>query len=113
MVLPHKIATLLYCFDDDDRLLLLERTQKPNLGKWSPPGGKVHADRGESPYACACREANEEMQLTLKPDDLHLTGLVSEGRLRGQHALVHFFVRGFAALGQAAAALPRGPVRVF
>ena len=47
MVLPHKIATLLYCFDADDRLLLLERTQEPNLGKWSPPGGKVHADRGE------------------------------------------------------------------
>ena len=42
MVLPHKIATLLYCFDSADRLLLLERTQEPNLGKWSPPGGKVH-----------------------------------------------------------------------
>ena len=51
MVLPHKIATLLYCFDADDRLLLLKRAQEPNLGKGSPPGGKVRADRGESPVS--------------------------------------------------------------
>ena len=89
MVLPHKIATLLYCFDADDRLLLLGRTQEPNLGKWSPPGGKVHADRGESPYACACREANEEMKLTLRPSDLHLTGLVSEDGYEGS---THWYI---------------------
>ncbi|MBT3842023.1 MAG: NUDIX domain-containing protein, partial [Verrucomicrobia bacterium] len=95
MVLPHKIATLLYCFDADGRLLLLERTQEPNLGKWSPPGGKVHTDRGESPYACACREANEEMELTLKPSELHLTGLISEDGYEGS---THWYIFLFEVL---------------
>ena len=106
MVLPHKIATLLYCFDADGRLLLLERTQEPNLGKWSPPGGKVHTDRGESPYACACREANEEMQLTLKPSELHLTGLISEDGYEGSTHWYIFLFEVLPAPGQAAASVP-------
>lgn len=35
-------------------------------------------ESGESPYACACREAWEELGLTVRPDDLHLSGIVSE-----------------------------------
>ena len=62
MTLPYKISTLLYCFDTEDRVLLMERAQEPNLGLWSPCGGKLHTDSGESPYTCACREAAEEMQ---------------------------------------------------
>jgi 8-oxo-dGTP diphosphatase len=61
MPLPYKIATLLYCFNERDEVLLLERAQEPNLGYWSPCGGKLHTDIGESPYACACREAEEEL----------------------------------------------------
>src|SRR6185369_5512991 len=83
MPLPYKIATLLYCFNDRDEVLLLERAQEPNRGLWSPPGGKLHTDDGESRYACACREAKEEMALTLKPRDLHLTGVVSEHGFQG------------------------------
>ncbi len=78
MPLPYKIATLLYCFSERDEVLLLERVQEPNRGLWSPCGGKLHTDEGESPYACACREAEEELGLRIKPDDLHLTGIVSE-----------------------------------
>ena len=40
MALPYKIATLLYCFNEQDEVLLLERAQEPNLGLWSPAGGK-------------------------------------------------------------------------
>ena len=76
MFLPYKIATLLYCFNERDEILLLERAQEPNLGLWSPCGGKLHTDTGESPYACACREAGEELGLTFRPSDLHLTGIV-------------------------------------
>ena len=57
MSLPHKISTLLYCFNAVDDVLMLQRTQEPNRGRWSPPGGKLKTDIGESPYACACREA--------------------------------------------------------
>src|SRR5438445_12196847 len=77
MSLPYQIATLLYCFNPADEVLLLERAQEPNLGFWSPCGGKLHQHEGESPYACACREAQEELGLTLAVSDLHLTGLVS------------------------------------
>ena len=92
MVLPYKVATLLYCFNEQDEVLLLERAQEPNRGLWSPCGGKLKMDTGESPYACACREAREETGLALRPEDLHLTGLVSEHGYQGQsHWLMFLF----------------------
>jgi 8-oxo-dGTP diphosphatase len=92
MGMPYKLATLLYCFDERDEVLLLERAQEPNLGLWSPCGGKLHTDTGESPYACACREAGEELGLRFSPSDLHLTGLVSEHGYQGQsHWLMFLF----------------------
>jgi 8-oxo-dGTP diphosphatase len=92
MPLPYKIATLLYCFNERDEILLLERTQEPNLGLWSPCGGKLHTDDGESPYACARREAEEELGLKIALSDLHLTGIVSEHGYLGQsHWLMFLF----------------------
>ncbi len=92
MSLPHKISTLLYCFNAADEVLLLQRAQEPNRGLWSPPGGKLKTDLGESPYACACREAHEEMGLTLTPAALHLTGLISEHGYQGNaHWLMFLF----------------------
>jgi 8-oxo-dGTP diphosphatase len=90
--LPYKISTLLYCFNDRDEVLLLKRTCEPNRGCWSPCGGKLKTEIGESPYACACREANEELGLVLAPSDLHLTGIVSEHGYQGQaHWLMFLF----------------------
>ena len=90
--LPYKIATLLYCFNERDEVLLLQRAQEPNRGLFSPPGGKLKTDLGESPYACACREAAEEFGAVLTPSDLHLTGLVSEYGYQGQtHWLMFLF----------------------
>ena len=92
MTLPHKIATLLYCFNDQDDVLLLERCLEPNRGCWSPPGGKLKTELGESPYACACREAEEETGLRLGARDLRLTGLISEHGYQGQaHWLMFLF----------------------
>ena len=92
MPLPYQIATLLYVFNQQDNVLLLERAQEPNLGLWSPCGGKLHTSEGESPYACACREAFEELNLKLSHTDLHLTGLVSEHGYQGQsHWLMFLF----------------------
>jgi 8-oxo-dGTP diphosphatase len=92
MALPYKIATLLYCFSERDEVLLLERAQEPNRGLWSPPGGKLHTEVGESPCTCACREAHEELGLKVSPEDLHLTGLVSEHGYEGQaHWLMFLF----------------------
>ncbi len=92
MALPYRIATLLYCFSTRDEVLLLKRRQEPNRGFWSPCGGKLKMALGESPYACACREAREETGQILQPSDLHLTGLVSEHGYEGQaHWLMFLF----------------------
>jgi len=92
MPLPYKVATLLYCFNERDEVLLLERAQEPNRGFWSPCGGKLKMDIGESPYACACREAGEELGVEIRAADLHLTGLVSEHGYQGQtHWLMFLF----------------------
>ena len=91
-ILPYKVATLLYCFSERDEVLLLERAQEPNRGLWSPCGGKLKMDIGESPYVCACREAHEETGQSLRPEDLHLTGLVSEHGYQGRtHWLMFLF----------------------
>jgi 8-oxo-dGTP diphosphatase len=90
--LPYKIATLLYCFNERGQTLLMRRAQEPNLGLWSPCGGKLRMDEGESPFACACREAREEIGLELAPVDLHLTGLVTEQGYEGQaHWMMFLF----------------------
>ena len=90
--LPYTISTLLYCFSEQEEVLLLERAKEPNRGLWSPCGGKLHMATGESPYACACREAREEIGLVVQASDLHLTGLVSEHGYEGQaHWLMFLF----------------------
>ena len=92
MALPYKIATLLYCFNGRGDILLLERAQEPNRGFWSPCGGKLKMEIGESPYACACREAREELGVSLSIADLHLAGIVSEHGYQGQtHWLMFLF----------------------
>ncbi len=92
MPLPYKIATLLYCFNRRGQTLLMRRAHQPNLGLWSPCGGKLRMAAGESPFACACREAEEEIGLTLTPGDLHLCGLVSEHGYQGRaHWLMFLF----------------------
>ncbi len=92
MKLPYQISTLLYCFNERDEVLLMQRAKEPNLGLWSPCGGKLQTDIGESPYACACREALEELGLTISSRDLHLAGIVSEHGYMGQsHWLMFLF----------------------
>lgn len=90
--LPYKIATLLYAFNRQDEVLLMRRNKAPNLGLWSPAGGKLEQALGESPYQCAVRESAEELNLVLQPSDLHLTGLVSECGYEGEaHWLMFLF----------------------
>lgn len=67
----------------------MERAREPNKGLWSPCGGKLDTASGESPHACACREASEELGLALTAADLHLLGLVSE---RGTSASAHWLM---------------------
>jgi 8-oxo-dGTP diphosphatase len=78
MTIPYKIAVLVYVFNDEGKLLLLHRKKPPNQGLYSPIGGKLEQHLGESPYACALREINEEIGIQLTLDDIRLMGIVSE-----------------------------------
>ena len=76
--LPYKISTLCFLFDERERLLLLHRAKEPNKGLYSPIGGKLKMDEGESPGQCAIREIYEEVGISVGRDEIHLTGMVSE-----------------------------------
>jgi 8-oxo-dGTP diphosphatase len=90
MRLKHKITTLVYLFNAKGELLLLHRTRKPNRGLWSPIGGKLHTEEGESPYQCAVREIREEVGIRVSEKDLHLAGLVAEHGYEGEHHWLMF-----------------------
>ena len=77
----------------------MERAREPNRGMWSPCGGKLITDIGESPYACACREAGEEIGLEIQPGDLHLMGVVSEEGYLGQAHWLMFLYEVKVKLG--------------
>ena len=71
---------------------MLKRRRSPNAGLWSPFGGKLHTTEGESPHQCAARETLEEIGLKTKPQDFHLTAMVSERAYEGQtHWLMFMF----------------------
>lgn len=82
--LPYKIAVLCYLFDEEGRVLMLHRRKPPNRDLYSPVGGKLEQAIGESPTACAIREIEEEVGLTVTEADLHLTGMVSESGYENQ-----------------------------
>jgi len=90
--LPFKISVLVFLRDPAGRLLMIQRRRAPNLGCWSPVGGKLEMALGESPFECAVREIQEEAQLAVKAGDLHLFGYVSEKGFEGAgHWLMFLF----------------------
>ncbi len=76
--LPFKISVLVFLHDRSGRLLLIQRRKAPNLGCWSPIGGKLEMARGESPLECALRETEEETGLVVQPEHMKLFAYVSE-----------------------------------
>ncbi len=89
---PFKISVLVFLRDASGRLLLIKRRKAPNLGCWSPIGGKLEMAQGESPFECAARETGEEVGLAVSETDLHLFGYVSEKNYEGGgHWLMFLF----------------------
>lgn len=90
--LAYKIAVLVFIEDTAGRQLLLLRAKAPNLGSWSPIGGKLETATGESPFECAVRETREETGFAIGTADLHLFGMIAEKAYEGaSHWLLFLF----------------------
>jgi len=91
-LLAHKIAVLVFLENEAGEHLLLLRAKPPNLGIWSPIGGKLETALGESPFECAVRETFEETGIALSSDELHLFAMIAEKAYEGQtHWLMFLF----------------------
>lgn len=91
--LPYKIAVLVFLENAAGEHLLLLRAKPPNLGVWSPIGGKLETAIGESPFECAVRETKEETGLEITTSDLHLFAMIAEKAYEGQSHWLMFLFR--------------------
>lgn len=90
--LDYKIAVLVFIENASGEHLLLLRNKTPNIGTWSPIGGKLEQPTGESPFECAVRETREETGLIITADDLHLFAMIAEKAYEGSaHWLLFLF----------------------
>ena len=90
--LAHKIAVLVFLENTAGEHLLLLRAKPPNLGAWSPIGGKLETALGESPFECAVRETHEETGRVVATADLHLFAMIAEKAYEGHaHWLMFLF----------------------
>ena len=90
--MQYKISVLVFLKDPQNRFLLLKRAKAPNLGLYSPIGGKLEMPTGESPFECAVRETFEETGLAIEADDLHLFCMAAEKAYEGSsHWLMFLF----------------------
>ena len=91
-VLPYKISVLVFIENAAGEQLLMLRAKQPNLGVWTPIGGKLEMTTGESPFECAVRETGEETGLQVKAADLHLFAMIAEKAYQGDtHWLMFLF----------------------
>lgn len=91
--LPYKIAVLVFLENAAGEHLLLLRAKPPNLGIWSPIGGKLDTATGESPFECAVRETQEETGFTITAGDLHLFAIIAEKAYEAQSHWLMFLFR--------------------
>jgi 8-oxo-dGTP diphosphatase len=88
----YRIAVLVFIKNDKGEHLLLLRAKPPNLGTWSPIGGKLETALGESPFECAVRETAEETGHAIRTGDLHLFAMIAEKAYEGgDHWLLFLF----------------------
>ncbi len=92
VILPYKISVLVFIENHAGEQLLMLRAKQPNLGVWTPIGGKLEMATGESPLQCAVRETHEETGLVVRERDLHLFAMIAEKAYQGEtHWLMFLF----------------------
>jgi 8-oxo-dGTP diphosphatase len=91
-VMNYKISVLVFIRNKAGKLLMIQRAKSPNKGLWSPIGGKLEMETGESPHECAVRETFEEIGLTVETQDLRLFCMIAEKAYEGaNHWLMFLF----------------------
>lgn len=91
--LAYKIAVLVFLENSAGEQLLMLRAKPPNLGVWSPIGGKLETAIGESPFECAVRETAEETGLVATAADFHLFAMIAEKAYENQSHWLMFLFR--------------------
>ncbi len=90
--MDYKISVLVFIRNAEGEFLMLQRNKSPNRGLWSPIGGKLEMETGESPHQCAARETLEETGLEVGVADLHLFCMIAERAYEGKnHWLMFLF----------------------
>jgi len=92
---PIHVTTLIYA-QQGDKVAMLRRLKEPNLGLWSPPGGKV--EPGESPLDSAVRELAEETGL--EAWSARLAAVVTEHDPRTDERWVMFVFHALEVVGE-------------
>ena len=91
-VLPYKVSVLVFIENPAGEQLLMLRAKQPNLGVWTPIGGKLEMATGESPLQCAVRETAEETGLVVAEQEMHLFAMIAEKAYQGDtHWLMFLF----------------------
>jgi ADP-ribose pyrophosphatase len=106
--LGYKIAVLVFIENSRGEQLLLLRAKAPNLGTWSPIGGKLETATGESPFECAVRETREETGHVISVADLHLFAMIAEKAYEGASHWLLFLFRCTKPLDTLPAAMAEG-----
>jgi 8-oxo-dGTP diphosphatase len=111
--LAYKIAVLVFLENQAGDHLLLLRAKPPNLGIWSPIGGKLEMQLGESPFECAVRETFEETGFAITAEDLHLFAYIAEKAYEGQSHWLIFLFRCRRPLAALPPDIPEGKFAFF
>lgn len=111
--LPFKISALVFVHNKTGDQLLIQRRKAPNLGCWSPIGGKLDMSAGESPYECARRETEEEIGLRIDDHDLHCFGYISEKSYEGAGHWLMFLFDCKKTISQLPEAIDEGHFKFF
>lgn len=87
----HSVVPAVYIvFRDGDKVLLLKRANTGYRdGEYSMPAG--HLDGGESALTAAVREAEEEVGVRIKPEDLRLVHTQHRLAEEGDHERINLF----------------------
>lgn len=87
------LASSFVLFEKDNKILLLLRENTGYMDNlYGFPAG--HIDEGETPLEAACREAKEEVALSVKPENLEMLGVVQTvGNGSDSSDYLNFFFR--------------------